>query len=89
MSKEPYKHKENNGSMFPNDRKEKETHADLTGSINVGGQEYWLNGWQKDGGRISVSVKPKQQYQGKPGVRGDYQGQEQSVAADDDGDVPF
>lgn len=53
----------NRGSLFDNDKKEKETHPDFTGSINVDGKEYWLNGWKKTsktGKRFfSLSVNPK------------------------------
>lgn len=41
--------KEGNGSLFNNERKEKETHPDLTGSIMINGKEHWLNGWRKQG----------------------------------------
>ncbi len=55
----------NRGVLFTNDRKEKDTHADLNGKINVEGKEYWLNGWTKrneDGTfkLVSLSVKPKE-----------------------------
>jgi hypothetical protein len=57
----------NTGLLAKNDRKQKETQPDYTGSINVGGVEYWLNGWLRTGknGRLagqqffSLSVKPK------------------------------
>lgn len=54
----------NSGALFKNDRKAADTHADWNGSINVGGQEYWLNAWVKekktDGSKFfSLSVKPK------------------------------
>jgi len=41
--------KEGSGSLFKNDRKTAETHADYTGSIMVGGKEHWLSGWVKEG----------------------------------------
>jgi len=53
----------NRGTMSRNEKKESDTHADYNGQINVGGTEYWLNGWIKDGKEgkkfMSLSVKPK------------------------------
>ena len=55
--------RENSGSMFKNTRKERETHADMTGEINVNGTLYWLNGWRKidkNGNPwLSLSVREK------------------------------
>jgi hypothetical protein len=54
----------NSGIVSKNKRKEKDTHPDITGSINVEGREYWLSGWQKQGQSgtfYSLSVKPKDQ----------------------------
>lgn len=42
-----YELRNNSGSMFKNSRKEKDTHADMTGEIMVDGKTYWLNGWRK------------------------------------------
>ena len=55
----------NRGTLFKNDKKEKPTHADYNGSINVGGQEFWLNAWVKKSSKtglsfFSLSVKPKE-----------------------------
>jgi hypothetical protein len=52
----------NRGALFKNTRKERDTHPDYNGSINIDGKEYWLNGWLKEGksGKFfSLSVKPK------------------------------
>ena len=59
MSK--FEMKEGKGSLFPNGRKESETHADWQGSIKIDGKEYWLNGWVKQGKteRIELSAKLK------------------------------
>ncbi len=54
----------NRGVLFKNDRKEKETHADYNGSINVGGTDFWLNAWLKESKSgtkfFSLSVKEKE-----------------------------
>lgn len=52
----------NRGVLFINDRKAKDTHPDRTGSINVEGVDYFIDGWLKDGSKgkfLSLSVKRK------------------------------
>jgi hypothetical protein len=52
----------NRGALF-REQKEKETDRDYSGTINVGGVEYWLSGWVKTSKKgakyLSLSVKPK------------------------------
>lgn len=53
----------NRWTLNKNDRKEKDTHPDYKGSLNVDGVDYWLDGWIKDGANgkfISGTLKPKE-----------------------------
>lgn len=59
-----YELKDGSGSLFKNDRKTADTHADYTGSLKIDGKEFWLNAWIKDGGKgkyMSLSLKPKEE----------------------------
>lgn len=81
-----YEQRDNSGSLFPNDKREKDTHPNLRGSIMVGGVMYWIDAWTKhkaDGTKwLSLSVKPKEARpeapRGKP-----------AQAPDLDDDIPF
>ena len=37
----------NRGQIWQNDRKEKDTHPDFKGSINVDGVEFWVSAWKR------------------------------------------
>ena len=42
-----YEQKDNSGSIFVNDRKEKDTHPDRSGTARIDGVDYWVSGWLK------------------------------------------
>lgn len=64
-----YVQKEGQGSLFKNDKAGVETRPDYKGSINIGGQEFWLSAWLKKGEKgtfMSLSAQPKEQRQEAP-----------------------
>ena len=84
------KQRENSGVLFKNDRKEKDTHPDYKGRIDIGGTEYWLSAWLKDGAKgkfMSLAI-------GKP-VEESINAAKQAAGGDSysspapDSDVPF
>ena len=58
-----FEQKDNTGAIFINDRKEKDTHPDRSGSATIDGVEYWVSGWLKktkdDQPYLSLAFKPK------------------------------
>jgi hypothetical protein len=87
-----YEQRDNTGSLFKNDRKAADTHADYNGTIIVDGVSYWLNAWVKEGSKgkfFSLSVKPKDggKGAGKPTPQ---QAARSSVKHNDmDDEIPF
>jgi hypothetical protein len=43
-----YEQRDNSGSLFRNDKREKETHPQAKGSAMIGGVEYWVSAWTKE-----------------------------------------
>lgn len=61
----------NSGTLGKNKRKEKDTHPDYTGQVNINGVDYWLNAWLKTNGStgekfFSLSVRAKDQQHTPP-----------------------
>jgi hypothetical protein len=44
-----YEQRDNSGTRFKNDRKEKPNHPDYKGSAMIDGVEYWVSSWTKTG----------------------------------------
>ena len=53
----------NSGKFSKNKRKTEDKHADISGSANIEGVDYWISGWLKegnDGKFYSLQFKPKE-----------------------------
>jgi hypothetical protein len=63
-----YEQRDLSGSLFKNDKREKDSHPTLTGTVMIGGVEYWASGWTKERANgdkwISLSFKPKEAHNG-------------------------
>jgi hypothetical protein len=95
MMAEEYRQKDNSGSLFTNQRKEKETHPDFTGRIKIGddlleairnGDELQLSGWKKTtkNGQSWVSLSVGTVYR-----KADNLTPRASPPSLDDGEAPF
>jgi hypothetical protein len=42
-----YEQRDMSGSLFKNDKKEKDTHPNARGSCMIDGVEYWVDAWTK------------------------------------------
>lgn len=87
-----FEHKPNRGSLFRNDRKDKESAPDYKGDALINGREVWVSGWLNDGKNgkylsLSFQDKDKTHQQGVAQVREETGFQEESFDAN--ADIPF
>lgn len=46
-----YEPKDNTGTLFKNNKREKDSHPHAKGTALVDGVEYWVSAWTKDGAK--------------------------------------
>ncbi len=48
--------RDNSGALFTNDKREKETHPHYQGKATIGGVEYYVSAWVKDGQKGIIAL---------------------------------
>jgi hypothetical protein len=80
-----YEMKPNTGSLFKNDKRTEETHANARGSALIDGVEYWIDAWTNDGNKGKYqSLKFKRKDAAPQKAR-----PEPSPISGDGDDIPF
>ena len=86
-----YQTKDGFGNIFPNKRKQKDTHPDYTGECRYKGELIEIAGWKKQGNAgpyLSLKVQAPRAKQDKPSGGG-ARGPAPKDELDDGSDIPF
>jgi hypothetical protein len=89
-----FEKKDMSGTLFKNDKREKDTHPNATGTAIINGVEYWISAWTKDGqkGKFqSLAFKPKEERREEIKQDSRRQEPERNSYGDlpDDSEIPF
>lgn len=88
-----FEHKDMSGTLFKNDRREKDTHPHATGTAIIGGVEYWVSAWTKEGKKgkfqsLAFKVKEERAREIRREAASNSYGREPGDY-DQDSDLPF
>ena len=80
-----YVPKDNSGSLFVNDKKERDSQPDRRGSARIEGVDYWVSGWvkKKDDGTPWMSMSYQRKDAAAPAPKA------QPAQSDMDDEIPF
>lgn len=90
-----YEIKDNTGSLFRNNRKEKDTHPDYNGSVRIEGHDMWISAWLKEDKNgqkyFSLAFKRKDGTAARPDPAQEFKAEAKRVFPDArlDDEVPF
>ena len=82
-----FEQRDNTGTLFKNDDREKDTHPHAKGTALIDGVEYWVSAWTKEGknGKFqSLAFKAKDKQEAKKPEK-----QPTREPGEDDSDLPF
>lgn len=80
-----YQQKDMEGSLFKNDKREKDSHPHMQGSCTIDGVKYWISAWTNgwEGGKDRWQGLKFKRADGKPDTRGEPQQKRQPGKFDD------
>lgn len=85
-----YEKKDMSGTLFKNDKREKDTHPNATGTAIINGVEYWVSAWTKDGAKgkfQSLAFKPKEER--REDIKRETSQRNSYGDVTEDGEIPF
>lgn len=84
-----YEKRDMSGTLFKNDKREKDTHPHATGTAIIDGVEYFVNAWTKEGrGGKFQSLAFKRKDKRVEQIRNDHERDSYGNAADEQ-EIPF
>lgn len=85
-----YEKKDMSGTLFRNDKREKDTHPNATGTAIINGVEYWVSACTKDGAKgkfQSLAFKPKEERREE--IKRETNQRNSYGDVTEDGEIPF
>ena len=90
MNNQPYEHKPGRGSLFKNDKREKDTQPQYKGTVkDPDGREMWISAWLEESKSGTKYFSLSLQYKDEVDKRGMDQARQAAQPDFEDEDLPF